>query len=246
VHAEWTKLRTTPGTPWLLVGLVLTTVAVSAAAAASVTCAAGVCSQDATRLSLTGVDLGQAVVAVLAVLAVSSEYSSGLVSVSFTATPRRLTVLGAKAVVVAGAAAAAGSVAVLGSLVAGRLVLPAGAPLSFADGTTWRAGVGSVLYLVLIGLLSLGVGVVVRDGAVAIGVVLGALYLSPILAHLITDPVWHRRVQQWGPMEAGLNIRATVDLDALPLTPWSGLGVVAVWASVALVVGGLLLHRRDV
>ena len=245
MHAEWTKLRTSPGAPWLLLGLVFTTVAVSAAAAASVTCTGGVCSQDPTRLSLTGVHLGQAVVAVLAVLVVTGEYSSHLMMTSLIATPRRPTVLVAKAAVVTAAVAAAGGVAVVGSLLAGRVLLPASAPLSFTEGPTWRAGVGSVLYLVLIGLLSLGVGAVVRDGAVAIGVVLGVLYLSPILAHLVTDPVWHRRVQQWGPMEAGLNIQATINLDALPLTPWSGLGVLAAWSLVALAGGLVLFQRRD-
>jgi hypothetical protein len=42
---------------------------------------------------LTGIDLGQAVVAILAVLAISSEYSTGMIRVTLTATPRRATVL---------------------------------------------------------------------------------------------------------------------------------------------------------
>ena len=39
-----------------------------------------------------------------------------------------------------------------------------------------------MLYLALIALLSLGVAAAVRDSAAAIGVVLGLLYLFPILA----------------------------------------------------------------
>jgi ABC-2 type transport system permease protein len=46
-------------------------------------------------------------------------------------------------------------------------------------------------------------------------------------------------------MSAGLAIAATAGLRALPLTPWQGLGVLALWAAAALMAGGLALARRD-
>ncbi len=46
-------------------------------------------------------------------------------------------------------------------------------------------------------------------------------------------------------MMAGFDAQATVGLKALPLTPWQGLGVVALWAVGALLLGGLVLRRRD-
>jgi ABC-2 type transport system permease protein len=238
LHAEWTKLRTVAGTGWLLVAVIVLTGALSAAAVAG--CAAG-CS-DPARTSLTGVDFGQAVVAILAVLAISGEYSVGMMRVTLTAMPRRLTVLAAKATVVSGLVVLAGAVAVLVSIVAGRLLLPG---LSLTDGAMLRAAGGSVLYLVLIGLLSLGVATAVRDSATAVGVVLGLLYLFPVLTTVIGDPVWHRHFQQIGPMTAGLAIQATVHLDALPISPWAGIGVLAAWAVGALLIGGLVLRLRD-
>lgn len=57
--------------------------------------------------------------------------------------------------------------------------------MTLADGPTLRATVGSILYLTLIALLSLGVATVVRDSATSIGVVLGLLYLFPILSQAI-------------------------------------------------------------
>ena len=63
VLAEWTKLRTVPSTGWLLLAAVVLTVVVSTAVAAAVTCPAGNCTEDPARISLTGIDLGQAVVA---------------------------------------------------------------------------------------------------------------------------------------------------------------------------------------
>jgi ABC-2 type transport system permease protein len=108
-----------------------------------------------------------------------------------------------------------------------------------------RAAAGSVLYLALIALLGLGIAAAVRDSAVAIGVVLGLLFLFPIIASVIGDAGWQRHLDQISPMTAGMYIQATTDLRSLPLTPWQGLGVLAAWAAAALLAGGLLLARRD-
>jgi ABC-2 type transport system permease protein len=254
LRAEWTKLRTVPGTVWLLAASIVLTVAVSTAAAAATRCPAGTsCPVDPTRLSLTGVQFGQAVVAILAVLAIGSEYSTGMIRTTLTAMPRRAAVLAAKAAVTTGPVLAAAALAVAGSLLAGRLILPGHGftaargfpPVSLADGPVLRAAAGSVLYLALIGLLSLGIAVAVRDSAVAIGLVLGLLYLFPIVAALAANPHWQRHLEQIGPMTAGLEIEATTGLRTLPLSPWAGLGVLAAWAAGALLVGGLLLRLRD-
>jgi ABC-2 type transport system permease protein len=255
LHAEWTKLRTVSGPAWLLAGLIAATVAVSAAATAAVRCPAGTaCSVDTTKLSLTGIEFGQAIVAILAVLVISAEYSTGMIRVTLTAMPRRSAVLAAKAVVVVSLVLAAGTIAVGGSLLAGRVILPGhgftparGFPLeSLADGPTLRAAAGSVLYLALIALLSLGIATVVRDSAVAIGIVLGLLYLSPIILSVVAgDPVWSHRLERYAPMNAGLTIQDTIGLRGLPISPWGGLGVLAVWAAAAMLAGGLVLRWRD-
>jgi ABC-2 type transport system permease protein len=253
LYAEWTKLRTLAGTIWLLCATIALTVALSAAAAAATTCPSGGCAVDLPRLSLTGVQLGQALVAILAVLAISSEYSAGMIRTTFTAMPRRPTVLAAKATIVSGVVLAAGAVAALGCLLAGRLILPGHgfasahgyALLSLADGPVLRAAAGSVLYLALIALLSLGAATAVRDSATAIGLVLGLLYLFPIIAQVVSDPHLQRHLKQIGPMTAGLAIQATTNLRGQPIGPWAGLGVLAAWAAAALLAGGLLLRLRD-
>jgi ABC-2 type transport system permease protein len=253
LHAEWTKLRTVTAPGWLLLATVVCTVAVSAATAAAAECPSTGCHQEVVRLSLTGVHLGQTVVAVLAVLMISGEYSTGMMRTTLMATPRRSTVLAAKAVVLMGVVLVAGAVAVLGCLLAAGLILPGNgftatpgrALLSLADGPTLRAAAGSVLYLVLIALLGLGAATAVRDSAAAVGVVLGLLFVLPILAQLVTDPDWHRHLQQIAPMTAGLAIQATVNLDGLPIGPWAGLGVLAAWAVATLLGGGLVLRSRD-
>src|SRR6266511_2714814 len=159
----------------------------------------------------------------------------------------------AAAVVVSGLVLAAGAVAVLGSVLAGRLILPGNGftaahgyqALSLADGPLLRATAGSVLYLALIALLSLGVATAMLDSATAIGVVLGLLYLFPIITVVVADVDSYPHLQQIGPMTAGLAIQATTNLRGLPISPWAGLGVLAAWAAGALLAGGLLLRLRD-
>jgi ABC-2 type transport system permease protein len=255
LRAEWTKLRTIAGTWWLMVGAVVVTVAASAGIAAATHVSPGGpggAGQDPTKLSLTGIALGQAVVAVLAVLAVTEEYGAGMIRVTLAAIPRRGAMLAAKAVNIAGLALVTGVPAVAGCLIAGRLLLPeAGlgpahgyALVSIAHGPTLRAAFGSILYLGLIALLSVGIGTVLRDSAVSTGVVLGLLYLPPLLAQLVSGP-WRRHIQQIAPMTAGLAIQATRSIRSLPISPWAGLGVLAAWAAGMLLVGLVVLKARD-
>ncbi|HSR84083.1 MAG TPA: ABC transporter permease [Streptosporangiaceae bacterium] len=253
LRAEWTKQRTITGPAWLLMAVIAFTVAISVAAMAATGCPAGIsCPVDTTRLSLTGVQFGQAVVAILAVLAVCNEYSTGMIRMTLAAMPRRSVVLAAKTCVSSGLAVAASAVAVVACVLAARLMLPdhgftaaRGFPLtSLADPGTLRAAIGSVLYLGLIALLSAGVAAIVRDPAVAIGAVLALLYVFPVVAAFVGNPLWHNRIERYSPM-AGLNIQATTGLHGLPITPWAGLGVLAAWAGAAILGGGLVLKVRD-
>ena len=255
--AGWTNLLPLACTVWLLAAAVAVTIAAGAAVAGTAALPSGGvpagAAADPARLSLAGVTLGQAIVALLAVLAVGGEYGTGMIRVTLAATPRRMAMLTAKAVVVTGGAAAAGAVAVLGSVLAGRLILPGrglsaanGYPvMSLGNGPDLRAAAGSVLYLVLIALLALGLATAVRDSAVGTGLVLGLLYLFPVASAVVPDQTLARHLEQAAPMTAGLWIQATAGLPSLPLTPWQGLGVLALWALGALILGAAVLCLRD-
>ena len=260
LRAEWTKLRTLPGTGWLLLAVAVLTIAVSAAAAAAFSCSPArqgclpaQTGADPAKISLTGLYLGQAVVAVLGAMVIGGEYGTGMIRVTLAALPRRVTVLTAKAALTAAFALAAGLLAVGGSALAGRLILPGHglnaangyAQFSLGNGADLRAAGGSVLYLVLIGLLALGITTAVRDSAAGVGLVLGLLYLFPLLTAVVPDHVLARHLEQIAPMTAGLYIQATVGIQSLPLTPWQGLGVTALWAAGALLLGGAVLRLRD-
>jgi ABC-2 type transport system permease protein len=254
LHAEWTKLRTETSNMWLLIGTVVLTVAIGAGVASTTKCPSAGCGQDAARLSLTGIMAGQVVIAIVAVLAVGTEYSTGMIRTTFCALPGRTEVLAAKAMVLTAVTLVAGTASVLGSVLAGQLLLPGNgftaqhgyaALLSLADGPTLRAAAGSVIYLTLIALLGLGIVTAVRSSAAAIGIVLALLFVFPVVAHVVSNPAWQRHLDEIAPMSAGLAVQATIDVSSLPVSPWEGVGVLALWAAGALLTGGLLLRLRD-
>lgn len=244
-RAEWTKVWTAPGSRPLLAALVVLTVALGAVAAATVSYHPGT---DAAKVSLTGVQLGQAVAAVFGAALLTGEHATGMLGSTFAAMPRRGTVLAAKAAVLAAVVLPAALLAAGGSLLAGRLLLPAAArpALSPADGAVLRAGAGSALCMVLVALLALGTAALVRDPGAAVGTVLALLYLFPIAAALVGDPHWQRHLQQIGPSSAGLAVQTTVPavLHTQPIGPWAGLGVLACWAAAALLGGTAALRHH--
>lgn len=238
LRAEWVKLRTVPDAAVALALTVLLTVALSVTAAAYGT------GPDKVHISLLGVQLGQAVVAIAAVQVLAGEYGTGLIRATFTALPRRLTVLAAKGAYLLAGTAAAALASVVISVLAGRQLL-AGYP-ALTSAAVLRAAGGSVLYLLAVALLGLGVGAAVRSASAASGVVLGLLYVVPTVLNVFIDPDWQRALYRLGPSTAGLSVLTTVDIPALPIGPWAGLAVAAAWGFGAVAVGAMLLWRRDV
>jgi ABC-2 type transport system permease protein len=248
VHAEWTKFRTLPGMFWLLAATAVLTCALGAAVSAAFSCTPGYCSPadtgaDPAKLALAGLYLGQVLAACVGVLVVGGEYGTGMIRVTLAAVPRRLRVL----------TAVASLLGVAGSLLAGRLLLPGKGlsvangylVLSLVNGTDLRAFSCAVLYLVLIALMAVGITAAVRNSGAAIGTVLGLLFLFPIIASVVPDHTLARHLNQISPLQAGADAQATVGLHSLPLAPWQGIGVVALWALGALILGGLVLRFRD-
>jgi ABC-2 type transport system permease protein len=253
LHAEWTKVRTLPSSYWLLATVAVATTAVSAAVTASTHVrhcpAPAACLEDTTELSLSGVLAGQVAVIVLAVLVVGNEYGTGHVRVTLTAVPNRVTVFVSKLAVTAVLALLSGAVGVVGAIAAARGILPGNGfteangypPLSWSAGSTVRAAGGTALYLALIAVYSAGIAAIARDTAGGLVAVLATLFVSPVLAAVIGDPAWQRRLERYSPMTAGLSVQSTRD----GADPWTGLAILAAYALAAAVAGGVLWQLRD-
>jgi ABC-2 type transport system permease protein len=85
LKAEWTKFRTVAGPFWLLAGVIALTVAIGAAAASAAKCQSATCGLDPATVSFTGAHPAQAVAAVVGVLAIGNEYSTGMIRLSLLA-----------------------------------------------------------------------------------------------------------------------------------------------------------------
>ena len=252
LKAEWSKSRTLRGNGWLLLAVVAGTVSISAAGGALTHVSGVTPGGDSTKLSLSGVYLGQLAVAALAIMAISEEYATGMIRVTFAATPRRVAVLMAKAANLAAVSVVAGVAAVAGCLAVGRLTLPADgldpahgyALISVGSPATVRAAGGTVIYLTLIALLSLGVGTLIRDTAVSIGALVALLYIPPLLAHIVGGTLGEH-IKEIAPTSAGLAIQSTTNLHSLPIQPWAGIGVLTAWAVASLLLAAMTLRVRD-
>jgi ABC-2 type transport system permease protein len=122
--AEWTKLRTVRSTTWALLAVAVLTVGLSAFVCSALDTDAGARSDDdSVAPSVAGVYVSQIAVAAMAVLAITGEYATAMIRTSFTAVPRRRTVLAAKAVVVAAVTLAVGLGASVASFLVGQPIL---------------------------------------------------------------------------------------------------------------------------
>jgi ABC-2 type transport system permease protein len=255
LRAEWTKLRSVPSSNRALVATFLLTIVFSALIAASSSTEGGCGNEcdDVVANALGGVYLGQFAVVALAVMAMSSEYATGLIRVTFTAEPRRRLVLIAKTLAVAGAVLVVGVLAALAAFEIGTAISSGNgyAPRngypdwSLSDGPVQRAIVGTGLYLAALALFSLGVAALFRSTAAAISTVVAVLFV-PIIVASVTPRDVADHVLQVAPMTAGLSVQRTVEgPDTVPIDPWVGLGVMALWAAAAMAAALWLIARRD-
>ena len=248
---EWVKLRTLRSTGWITVilaagmlGLAVLVLAQYPSNWAHMT-AADRASFDPTEVGFSGLALGQLVMAVLGVLVITSEFSSGLIRATLAATPRRGLVLAAKAAVLGAAGLVIGEVLAFAAFLAGQAVLRSPAPhATLGQPGVLRAVLLAGAYLCLMGLIGLGIGAIIRRTAGAIAAVVGVVFVLPLIFVVFPDAVRHA-VEQFLPELIGENSLTAVKPVAHSLPPWAALGVLALYAAATLIVGGWLLARRD-
>lgn len=257
LRSEWVKLRTVRSTAWsllLLAGLSILFTAILTGGSSTEGGSPGHGGDnDIVFESLAGIWFGQIAAAVLAVLAITSEYSTRMIRSTFAANPRRRTVLVAKAIAVTLPVLIVGLGTSAACFQVGQWLLrgngfnyEGGYPaVTLADGDALRAVVGSGVYLGLLAVFSLGVGAISRHTAVAISVVLAAI-LAPVIAIGFLPENLAEPLERSSLMGAGLAMQQTVERpDNIPLDPAEGLAVVSAYAFVAILVAIWLIGRRD-
>lgn len=247
-RSEWVKLRSVRSTTWSLLALVVLSVGIGAIGTAETRAhwsAANAVGFDPTQTSLIGVFFAQLVIGVLGVLVMSAEYGTGTIRATFAAAPRRPLVLGAKALVFGAVALVVCEVVAFVSFLLGQALL--GAPAlhaTLASPGALRAVVESGLYLALLGLLGLGLATVIRHTAGAIGAFVGVVLVLPLVVQALPTST-QLALRRWLPSRIGQSIISTTPSFDHAFSPWAGFGVLCAYVAVVLVIGALLLVRRD-
>jgi hypothetical protein len=249
IASEWTKIRSVRSTMWTLGVYVLLVVGIGLLAGAIV--AANASPDDLRRdtalsFGFFGLLLGSMCVITLGVLTTASEYGTGMIRTTMVACPTRSRVLAAKAIVFFLLAFTVTLVS------AGFMAVAHVAMLSDArspSGEEWlKATVGVSLYMALLGLVSLGVGSIIRHSAGAVTIMIGLL-LAPLVIAIFMFSSSLERLQQAlfeYSIPSQLGVFYAASLSRSGPSGWDPLWIALGMAAVVLGLAFVLLEKRDV
>lgn len=189
-----------------------------------------------------GLGLGQLIVAVLGVLSISGEYSSGMIKSTLTAVPNRLPALWAKVSVLFTFTFLVGLFSVVGSYFVALPILGAkDVTANLLDSGVFLPLLGNVFFLALLAVFAVGVGTIVRSSAGGIATVLGIVLLLPTVVALFSMLVgWVADIMPFLFTAAGSEMIKPNTMES-----WQAFLVVLAWVAISLGTAALLLKRRD-
>lgn len=250
LRSEWTKFWSVRSTMWTLVLLVVLTVGFGAlftwgtettwqqqpeeARAAF----------DAASISLAGLVFAQLAAAVLGVLVISSEYSTGGIRTSLTAVPKRLRLLTAKAIVLGVVTLVVGTVTSFIAFFVGQSILAqADLQTDLGQPEVLRAVFGGGLYVFATAMFGFALGTLLRHTAGAVTLAVALLLVLPPFTGLLPGD-WGSAVSRYFTSNAGQQI-TYVHQSGESLSPWAGYAVFTAWWIVILAAAAWLMQRRD-
>ena len=249
--AEWTKLRSVRSTRWSLLAAVLLTIGFPVLA--SFVVGAHWSHMDPQErahrhpldIALVGVDISQLALGVLGVLVMTAEYSTGMIRASFTAVPKRLPVLWAKAGVFAAVALVLMAPSTIAAFYSSQAILNRHHILqtSFSSPGVARAVVGGALYLTVVGVFALGLGAIVRNTAGGIALFAAIMFVIPPLMNVLPTS-WNDAITPYLPSSAGRDVFSLIQ-DHGSLGAWPGFALFCGYALLSIGVAAVLLVRRD-
>ncbi|WAB84664.1 ABC transporter permease subunit [Microcella daejeonensis] len=268
VRSEWIKLRTLRSTVWSFATIVVLTVAFGLLFAGVYDGSFGPEQDQSGQNSIAvvsataAVTLTQLIAAVLGVLIISGEHTTGMIRSTLTAVPRRLPAYAAKALVLAVSTAVIGLLAIGVTLLitlpnlAGKGIEP-----DLLDADVLRSLLGAAAYLALIALLAYGFGAMLRSSAGGIATAIGLIFMLPTalpIIALFSQATWITNAAAFLPSNAGARMYALNTGEPEPFTaagadpseiitldPGQGALVLVAWVVVILALGAVLLKRRD-
>ena len=261
LRSEWIKLRSLRSTIWSYLILVVLALGMALLMSLSFVSGGGPAGEaDAAALSSEaqagllvqastfGAFFGQLVVAVLGVLVITGEYSTGMIRSTLAAVPTRLPALAAKAVVLFAVTFVMATISAVGAFfVASAVFAGSDVAANLLDADVILPILGSALYLGLVALFALGVGTMLRSSAGGIATVVGVLLVLPLVLQMIPAD-WVADVLPYVLSTAGVGMfsDASAASAAAEATPfWENLVIVLGWVGASIAGAAVLLKRRD-
>jgi ABC-2 type transport system permease protein len=250
-RSEWTKLHSLRSTRWSLLVAVVLAIGLPALFAAVTSSHWGHMSpgERAGRhpldIALAGVNAAQLAIAVLGVLFITGEYSTGMIRASFTAVPKRLPVLWGKVGVFAAVTFALMLPSVVIAFFASQAILSKHhiLQISLSDPGVARSVVGGAVYLVMLGTFALATGAIVRNTAGGIAAFAALFFVIPPLMNILPSG-WNNAISPYLPDAAGRSI-FSLHPGSHSLAPWPGFALFAAYTVLVTAVAAVLLVRRD-
>jgi hypothetical protein len=244
--SEWTKIRSLRSTLYTLTATVVLVVGLSALmsyeGAVNYSPLSG--PWDPTSTSLASLIAGQLTIAVLGVLVMTGEFSTGMIRTTLAAVPRRGRLLFAKAAVFSAVTVLVGEAVSWAAFFVGQMMISGHMPTAqLSDPNVVRAVFGGGLYLALVGLMAVAIGTLVRHTAGAITTVIGILFVLPGVLQALPAS-WRNPVEEYWPTKAGAQITAVMR-EPHALTAWWGFGELALFVAVLFAFAYFALQRRD-
>lgn len=246
IRSEWIKLWSVRSTWWTVAALVIL-----GAGLMTLMCwgnADWLASDDADEspgsFITWGMMIAQVCAVIVGVLAVTSEYGTGMIRTTLAATPSRGRVLAAKAIVVTGVMFVVGTATALLGYFGGNYFLDREGIGMALEGDVARAMYGSGLFMAGLALFSLALGFIVRHTAAAISIVLALVFVIGNMVLLIPGELGDF-ITKVMPGNAGGEIATPVSFNPDLMGPWSGFGVFALETAALVGVAWYLLRKRD-
>jgi len=219
---------------------------------------------NGTLIVTLGYQFAQLTVAILGVMSITNEYTSGMIRATLAASPRRMRVLFAKLLVLAATTIVISAIGLALSWLATRPILAEhNLTVDFSQWLTVRSFLGVILYLLAIAVFSLGIGALIRHTAGAIAAVVAILMVLPGIFSVIlmtANASWAQTIYRHLPTEAGSQLINHMEAGQMMgpgsgmgslgsgmtmLAPWTGFAWLAGYALLAFVAALIAIRRRD-
>jgi ABC-2 type transport system permease protein len=246
LRAEWIKLRTVRSTWWTLAamfglgaGLTILMCWGNADWLAS-----DKADESPGAFITWGMMIAQIAAVVLGVLAVTTEYGTGMIRSTFAAVPKRGRVLAAKALLVAGLLFVIGTITALVGYFGGNYFFEREGIGMALEGDVLRSMYGSGLFMAGLGLFALAVGTLLRHTAGAVTISIAFVFVLSNMVALIPGDfgLFLERVM---PGNAGMVIAAPVMFNPNLLDAWPSFAIFAAEIAVLLAAAAVAVRRRD-